>query len=225
MKELLAITLEKSGTLSAEAIIIHIISAALISIAIYVSYWYTHVGTLYSKKFNVSLVTLTILTATVMTVIGNNIALSLGMVGALSIVRFRTAVKDSRDATYIFWAIIVGICCGVGDYLVAGIGTLVVFIVLLFMGRVRNENRILLIIRGSRSKEIEIEGIIFEYFNKKALLKVKNTTDTAVEFIFEMSRSVYNLSYKRDKGITEKLYSLGNIEYINIITQNDEISG
>ncbi|WP_300386002.1 DUF4956 domain-containing protein [Clostridium sp.] len=225
MKELLAITLEKSGTLSTEAIIIHIISAALISIAIYVSYWYTHVGTLYSKKFNVSLVTLTILTATVMTVIGNNIALSLGMVGALSIVRFRTAVKDSRDATYIFWAIIVGICCGVGDYLVAGIGTLVVFIVLLFMGRVRNENRILLIIRGSRSKEIEIEGIIFEYFNKKALLKVKNTTDTAVEFIFEMSRSVYNLSYKRDKGITEKLYSLGNIEYINIITQNDEISG
>ena len=225
MKELLTSTLEQSGTLSTEAIIIHIISAAFISISIYISYWYTHVGTLYSKKFNVSLVTLTILTATVMTVIGNNIALSLGMVGALSIVRFRTAVKDSRDATYIFWAIIVGICCGVGDYLVAGVGSFVVFTVLLFMGRVRNENRILLIIRGSRSKETEIEGIVFEYFNKRALLKVKNTTDTSVEFIFEMSRSSYNLSYKKDKGITEKLYSLGNVEYVNIITQNDEISG
>lgn len=225
MRELLTSTLEQSGTLSTEAIIIHILSAAFVSISIYISYWYTHVGTLYSKKFNVSLVTLTILTATVMTVIGNNIALSLGMVGALSIVRFRTAVKDSRDATYIFWAIIVGICCGVGDYLVAGVGSFVVFVVLLFMGRVRNENRILLIIRAARSKETEIEGIVFEYFNKKALLKVKNTTDSSVEFIFEMSRSSYNLSYKKDKGITEKIYSIGNVEYVNIITQNDEISG
>lgn len=225
MKDLLTSVLEQSGTLSPEAIVLHIISAALIAIAIYISYWYTHVGTAYSKKFNVSLITLTILTATVMTVIGNNVALSLGMVGALSIVRFRTAIKDSRDTTYIFWAIIVGICLGVGDYLVAGVGSAVVFVVLLFMGRVRNENRILLIIRASRSKEIEIEGIVFEYFNKKALMKVKNTTEQAVEFIFEMSRSAYNLSYKRDQGITQKLYALGSVEYVNIVTQNDEISG
>lgn len=225
MKDLLANVLEQSGTLSPEAIVLHIISAALIAIAIYVSYWYTHVGTAYSKKFNVSLVTLTILTATVMTVIGNNVALSLGMVGALSIVRFRTAIKDSRDTTYIFWAIIVGICCGVGDYLVAGVGSAVVFVVLLFMGRVRNENRILLIIRAARSKDTDIEGIVFEYFNKKALLKVKNTTEQAVEFIFEMSRSAYSLSYKKDQGITQKLYTIGSVEYVNIVTQNDEISG
>lgn len=225
MKDLLRSVLEQSGTLSPEAIVLHIIVAALIAIAIYISYWYTHVGTAYSKKFNVSLITLTILTATVMTVIGNNVALSLGMVGALSIVRFRTAIKDSRDTTYIFWAIIVGICCGVGDYLVAGVGSTVVFVVLLIMGRVRNENRILLIIRASRSKETEIEGIVFEYFNKKALLKVKNTTEQAVEFIFEMSRSAYNLSYKKDQGITQKLYALGSVEYVNIVTQNDEISG
>lgn len=225
MKDLLLNVLEQSGTLSPGAIVLHIISAALIAIAIYISYWYTHVGTAYSRKFNVSLVTLTILTATVMTVIGNNIALSLGMVGALSIVRFRTAIKDSRDTTYIFWTITVGICCGVGDYFVAGVGSSVVFVVLLLMGRVRNENRILLIIRSARSKEIEIEGIVFEYFNKKALLKVKNTTEQAVEFIFEMSRSAYNLSYKRAQGITQKLYALGSVEYVNIITQNDEISG
>lgn len=225
MKDLLVSVLEQSGTLSTEAIVMHIISGALISIAIYISYWYTHASTAYSKKFNVSLVTLTILTSTVMTVIGNNVALSLGMVGALSIVRFRTAIKDSRDATYIFWAIIVGICCGVGDYLVAGVGSAVVFVVLLLMGRVRNENRIILIVRASRSKENQIEGIVFNYFHKKALLKVKNTTEHAVEFIFEMSRNAYNLTYKNDQGITQKLYDLGDVEYVNIVTQNDEISG
>lgn len=225
MKKYLQSILLESGTLSTEEIFLHIISAALISIAIYVSYWYTHTGTAYSKKFNVSLVTLTILTGTVMTVIGNNIALSLGMVGALSIVRFRTAIKDSRDTTYIFWAIIVGICCGVGDYLVAGVGTVVVFIVLLILGRVRNENRILLIVRGEVSKALDIEGLIFNYFKGKALLKVKNTTTEIVELIFEMPRSAYQITYKNDKDITERLYELGGIEYVNIVTQSDEISG
>lgn len=225
MKELLRGVLEQGGTLTVEEIVLHIVVAALLSIAIFISYRYTHTGTTYSQKFNVSLVTLTILTATVMTVIGNNIALSLGMVGALSIVRFRTAIKDSRDTTYIFWTIIVGICCGVGDYLVAGVGSAVVFLVLLLLGRVRNENRILLIIRAARSNETPIESLIFTYFDKKALLKVKNTTADSIELIFEMSRSTYNLTYKRDEGVTEKLYRLEGVEYVNIVTQSDEISG
>ena len=212
MNDVLRGLLEQSTSLSVEEIVLHIVSSALISIAIYVSYWFTHTGTAYSKKFNVSLVTLTILTATVMTVIGNNIALSLGMVGALSIVRFRTAIKD-------------GICCGVGDYIVAGVGTFTVFIVLLIAGRVRNENRILLIVKGSRNNEMNIESTIFEYFDKKALLRVKNSTHDTIEFIFEMSRKSYNLSYKRSKSIVETLYDLGQIEYVNIVTQNDEISG
>lgn len=225
MREVLRGLLEQGTTLTIEEIVLRIVVAAIISIAIYISYWYTHIGTAYSKKFNVSLMTLTVLTATVMTVIGNNIALSLGMVGALSIVRFRTAIKDSRDTTYIFWTIIVGICCGVGDYIVAGVGSFVVFVILFIMGRVRNENRILLMIKGSRGKEISIESIVFEYFEKKALLRVKNTTSENIEFIFELSRKTYDISYRRDQSIVEKLYALGQIEYVNIITQNDEISG
>ena len=142
-----------------------------------------------------------------MTVIGNNIALSLGMVGALSIVRFRTAIKDSRDTTYIFWAIIVGICCGVGDYFVAAVGTAVVFLVLLLLGRVRNENRVLLIIRGAKAKCLDMEGLVFEFFSGKALLKVKNTTYESAELIFEMPRSAYQVTYKRDQDITCLLYT------------------
>ena len=160
-----------------------------------------------------------------MTVIGNNIALSLGMVGALSIVRFRTAIKDSRDTTYIFWAIIIGICCGVGDYVVAGVGSAVVFIVLLLLGRVRNENRVILIIRGAKAKSMEIERTVFDYFNKKALLKVRNTTPEHVELIYEMPRSVYQLTYKKDVDIADALYALEGVEYVNTVTQSDEISG
>jgi len=215
----------QSGTLTIREIVIRIAAATLLSGIIYLSYWYTHAGTSYSKKFNVSLVTLTILTSTVMTVIGNNIALSLGMAGALSIVRFRTAVKDSRDTTYIFWAVIVGLCSGVGEFWIAIIGSGVVTVVLLLMGRVRNENRILLIIKAKKSLESEIEGIVFQHFNMKPLLRVKNTTPDSVEFIFEMGRSTYNRTYKGEKNITQLLYEKDGMEYVNIVTQNDEISG
>lgn len=224
MREILLQMIEQSGSLTVRDIMTNISFATFLSLAVYVSYWYTHVGTAYSKKFNVSLVTLTILTSTVMTVIGNNIALSLGMVGALSIVRFRTAIKDSRDTTYIFWAIIIGISTGAGDYLVASFGSAVVFVVLLFLGRVKNENRILLIIRGNRVKELEIESAVYTYFQYKAFLRVKNTTQDSIELIYELSRKVYQTSTKNNKTISERIYEIGEVDYVNIITQNDEIS-
>ena len=224
MREILLQMIEQSGSLTVRDIMTNISFATFLSLAVYVSYWYTHVGTAYSKKFNVSLVTLTILTSTVMTVIGNNIALSLGMVGALSIVRFRTAIKDSRDTTYIFWAIIIGISTGAGDYLVASFGSAVVFVVLLFLGRVKNENRILLIIRANRVKELEIESAVYTYFQHKAFLRVKNTTQDSIELIYELSRKVYQTSTKNNKTISERIYEIGEVDYVNIITQNDEIS-
>lgn len=216
---------EETGSLNTEQIILNILVAVILGGVIYLSYYFTHAGGVYSKKFNVSLITLTTLTATVMTVIGNNIALSLGMVGALSIVRFRTAIKDSRDTTYIFWTIIVGICCGVGDYVVACVGSGVVFLVLLVLGRVKNDNRMLLIIRGARNMERRIEAIVFDYFEAKAMLRVKNTSRESIELIYEMPRKTYLISNKKEKSVAEMLYELESIEYVNIVTQNDEISG
>ncbi len=226
MKEKLIELIDVSTrTLSFEQIVMHIIIALLLGLVIYISYYFSHEGTIYSKKFNVSLVMLTILTTIVMTVIGNNIALSLGMVGALSIVRFRTAIKDSRDTAYIFWAIVVGIACGVGDYLVAGVGTCVVLVFLLMFGRIRNDNRILIVIKSSLNNERKIEGIIFKYFNAKANLRVKNTDEKNIEFIYEIAKKYYDKTIKNEKSIIETLYELKNIEYVNIVTQNDEISG
>lgn len=226
MKDYLYSMFQDTGSLTVEEIVLHILVATLLGGVIYLSYYFTHAGGVYSKKFNVSLIMMTVLTATVMTVIGNNIALSLGMVGALSIVRFRTAIKDSRDTTYIFWTIIVGICCGVGDYLVATAGSTVSFILLLILGRVKNDNRMLLIIRGARNMERRIEAIVFDYFEAKALLRVNNTSRDSVELIYEMPRNVYTRSSnKEEKSIAELLYELESIEYVNIVSQNDEISG
>ena len=225
MKDLLLESLEQTSSLNVNEIILHLCVAAFLGFCIYLSYYISHHGTIYSRKFNVSLVMLTIITAMVMTVIGNNIALSLGMVGALSVVRFRTAIKDSRDTAYIFWTIAVGICCGIGDYFVAGVGSAAVFLVMLLFGAIKNDNRILLVVCGPRNEELKIEGIIFDYYSHKATLKVKNTTKDTVEYIYELTKKTYNKQLDKTESITEALYKVKNIKYVNVVVQNDEISG
>jgi len=212
-------------TLSWEQIAANILVSGILGFLIFISYMISHRGTIYSKKFNVSLVVLTVLTSMVMTVIGNNVALSLGMVGALSIVRFRTAIKDSRDTVYIFWTIIVGICCGVGDFIVAGIGSMFVFLLLLLFGAIKNNNRMLVIIRGGRTKEAAIQAVMFKFFGAKAIMRVKNSTSDSIEFIYEITaKMLTQAERKQNTGICDEIYRLGNIEYVNTVMQNDEIS-
>lgn len=224
MKDKLYTLFGTTGDLSLQSITLNILMAALIGLVICISYGITHRGTIYSKKFNVSLLILTILTGTVMTVIGNNIALSLGMVGALSIVRFRTAIKDSRDTVYIFWTIIVGICCGVGDYVVASIGSAITFLAFLLLGAIKGDNRMLLIIRAARPRQALIQSHVFTFFHRKAILRVRNTTEETVEFIFEISSSLLEKAELHNGSIIDSLYDLGGIEYVNVVMQNDEIS-
>ena len=232
MKDKLFNLFESAGELTLKEICGNIIMAALLGFLIFISYYISHRGTIYSKKFNASLVVLTVLTGTVMTVIGNNIALSLGMVGALSIIRFRTSIKDSRDTIYIFWTIIVGICCGVGDYVVAGVGSSVVFLVLLLFGRVRSENRMLLIIRAQRDREEEIRKILFSYFKKPPVIKAQNTTETTVEFIYEVNHKMLAAAQRNQAvaadgskpSLNDQLYALGGVHYVNLVVQSDEIT-
>lgn len=227
MREYLYELLETGGDLSIETVVIRLAVAAVIAGFIFLSYRLSHSGSIYSAKFNVSLAVLTMITCTVMIVIGNNIALSLGMVGALSIVRFRTAIKDSRDTIYLFWAIVVGICCGAGDYLVAATGSAFVFLTFLVLGRIRNDNRVLLILRAARVNEGKIESLIFQYYNRKAILRSKNTTESSVEFIYELNGKYLKKAGKNasTKTITDAVYEIGGIEYFNLVMQNDEIGG
>lgn len=223
MREFMLKVLENSQSYTVQEIILHILVATLIGGLIYASYKLSHIGAIYSRKFNTSLIVLTILTATVMTVIGNNVALSLGMVGALSIVRFRTAIKDSRDTVYIFWCIIVGISCGVGDYTVAATGSAITFIVLLLMGRIKNDNRILLVIKAERRVERDIESKVFLHFDNKIKLRVKNTTAQSIEMIYELTSQTVKQVEHKEQSIFDKLYELGGVQYVNMVTQNDEI--
>ncbi|MCM1254415.1 MAG: DUF4956 domain-containing protein [Clostridium sp.] len=116
---------------------------------IYLTYYITSEKVVYNRKFNWSLVTLLLITVIVMLMISSNIAISLGMVGALSIIRFRTAVKDSRDTIFIFWAIAEGLCTSSQNYKMTFVSVLFIAAVLIISSKIPGIfNRYLLIVSG-----------------------------------------------------------------------------
>ena len=224
MKEqLMNYLVTSTGALTIEDILLNFFVAAVIGLVIFLSYRICHSGAAYSARFNVSLVMLTLVTTLVMNVIGNNVALSLGMVGALSIVRFRTAIKDPRDTAYIFWCIAVGICCGVSEYLIAGAGTAVIFSLMLLFGFVRSNERYLLIRRGAPGCDSEVERMVEERFRGSARLRVHNAGAAYSEFIYEVSEKALNHA-KKAGPVAEYFLTRGGLEAVNIVCQNDEIN-
>ena len=119
-----------------------------LSLYIILVYRLVYSGVLYSKRFALSLMVLSLVTSVVILAISSNVVLSLGMVGALSIVRFRTAVKDFMDTVFMFWAIVNGIICGAGFVLISIIASLAIGALILavfYLGRVSERDLYLVV--------------------------------------------------------------------------------
>ena len=119
-----------SGTLNPIQVILTLLIALGIGVFLYFIYKKTFAGVVYSRSFNLSLIMLTMVSSLVIMLISSNLTLSLGMVGALSIVRFRTAIKDPIDTVFMFWAVGEGLALGAGFVDVGLIGALVIGVVM-----------------------------------------------------------------------------------------------
>ncbi len=163
--------------LTTEYIIVCLSVALACAAIIYLVYFFFYRGACYSDNFAVLLVMTTLVTAMVIVTISANIVLSLGMVGALSIVRFRAAVKDPLDVGYLFWGIAAGLTCGAGLYLFALTGTIfiaVIYILMMFIrGRVTSY---LLVIRFADSAKAAVDEVL-----KGIKYRRKGSTKTADE--------------------------------------------
>ncbi len=215
-----------TGALTIQDVLINFAAACVLSILIFISYRVSHAGAVYSRKFNVSVVMLTLVTTLVMNVIGNNIALSLGMVGALSIVRFRTAIKDPRDTAYIFWAIAVGICCGVSDYLIAGIGTFIIFLFLMFFGIVRDNERIMAVLKVKSDSVGTVSRDITSYFRGHAVMRMQNVSKEKgqAEVIYEISDKLLKKVEKKNGPFLTLFSEKDNVISVSLVRQDEEIN-
>ena len=225
MNEILQETLEKLNSTSFDLLLLNLALAVVLSLFACLAYRLTYSGTAFSKKFMASLAMLTVITTGIMNAISNNVALSLGLVGALSIIRFRTAVKDARDATFLFWCIGIGICCGVSMYIEAVVGSVVVFLLLLCMGQTKKDGKYLLVVRADAEALDQAESAVGAYFGKSAALRVRNATRDSGDLIYELSkRSVDRAARERGKSIVDVLFALDGVLSVDMVRQTDDIS-
>ena len=161
--------------------------AFLLGMVIYFIYKKTYRGVLYSHSFNLSLIMLSMVTTLVIMCISSAPALSLGMVGALSIVRFRTAVKDPMDTVYMFWAIAVGITVGANFILFSIIGTLVIAVILLVLSFTSNQTgqNYLLVVHYDDRYAKEVTNAVNKMVPRYRL-KSKTATRNGVEMTLEL---------------------------------------
>ncbi|MBU5213298.1 DUF4956 domain-containing protein [Heyndrickxia oleronia] len=201
--------LENTSSFSIIDSLIGIIVAFAVGLFIYMVYKKTFSGVLYSHSFNISLIIMTMATALIIMGISTNIILSLGMVGALSIVRFRTPIKDPMDLVYLFWAVASGILCGAGLIPLAIIGALAIGLVLIFyVNRLTVENPYLLIVKYTNEG---IEKNIEEIVSKQAKKYTVKSKSVMGQDLIEIT---YEVRLKKEK----------DAQFINSIKRLDSVN-
>lgn len=180
--------LERSiTTFSPLDILLAIGVAFLIGLFIYSVYRKTYSGVMYSKGFSISLIAMSMMTSLVILGVTSNVVLSLGMVGALSIVRFRTAVKDPMDIVYLFWSIGAGILSGAGLFPIAILGSLAIgFVLVLFVRRSKYDNPYVLIIKV-KDEAVEAAAMkLLEASVRRTLVKSKSISAAGIELTVDV---------------------------------------
>ena len=185
----------------------YIILSLVVGLILYGLYRKTYAGVFYSRTFAMSLVGMTVLTCAIILTIQSNMVLSLGMVGALSIVRFRTAIKDPMDLLYLFWAVASGISVGAGMFTITLFVLLVMALTLLIMKRrrgPRDEMYILLVHYSGQGMEEKIRRALgtCPYKIKSKTLR-KRDVEMAVEVRVKRGRTGFVDALRFTEGIDD----------------------
>lgn len=206
--------LEQTADFSIAAAAGSLLSALFIGLFIFFIYKKTYAGVMYSKPFNTSLVLLTVLTTFVILAVTSNVVLSLGMVGALSIVRFRTAIKEPLDLVFLFWSISVGIILGAGLYALAFLGSLFITVILLVLtGKADTSAPYILMLQlENENAELQATEIIKNRFGK-IIVKSKSITDGQPELIYEVKVKNNETSFMNELSAIEGVQNATLVSY------------
>ncbi len=212
---------EGMNTYTLETIAFNMAVTTVLGLFLFFVYKKTFTGVLYSLSFNVSIVAIAMTTAMIIMLIGSNLAISLGMVGALSIVRFRSAIKDPRDLAFLFWSISVGLSAGTGAFLIAIVGSLFIAVMMFIFGKaVYSDCCYLLVLKGRQLQQPATEKILKDY-GIKHKLRMQNISANYMEMTYE----VY-LKKQKAHTLMEHFRSgeLG-IEEVNLVSFSGEVTG
>ena len=186
-------------------LLVSVVLSFFIGMFVYLIYRLTFSGVIYSKTFNMSLVMLTMVGTMVILIMSNNVKLSLGMVGALSIVRFRTAIKDPIDTVFMFWAIAEGIVLGAGFFLAAIIGAILIGIFMLLLASSKKKASLpyLLILHYEERASKQIKSMVAQipYARVKSKTVQREGIELAVELRVRSSETGFVDKFLRVDGV------------------------
>lgn len=220
------LNLQTNQVLDPTQIVVGILSSFLISLVIVYIYRKTHKGLTYSQSFVTTLVFITLVATVAMMVIGNNVARAFGLLGAFSIIRFRTVVKEPKDISYIFFALVEGMAIGTGSYLIAMISTVFFAIIILILHKFNfgsmHPNRYLLsfTVDSAGHKEDNLTPVFKKYLKSFKLLSVSSKNDG------KQSEIVYDIDFLDDKMTTEfisEASSVDGVEKVRMITSTSDV--
>lgn len=207
-----------ANDISFKTVVLALVITAVISIYIFALYRIITRKTFYSKNFNISLVGVALITATIIITIQSSIVVSLGMVGALSIVRFRTAIKEPMDLMFLFWSISVGIVCGAGFAEFAVILTVLLTIVIMILEYlpVSKAPMILIVNAKSDCDENSIYSVL-QGHSVRYKVKARNLTLTSMDMTIELRTNCETDIIREISGIT-------NVTSVSIIEHDGEVT-
>ncbi len=198
-------------------ILIGMLIALVIGLFIFVVYRKTFNGVMYSSGFALSLVGLSLVTTLVIMAVTSNVVLSLGMVGALSIVRFRAAIKEPIEIVYLFWAIAAGIVIGAGMIPLAVIGSAIIGIILiLFANRKVHENPYILILNCADEKSEKEALVLTGEAVKKFMIKSKTVNGGGIELTAEIRLKDAATSF------VNRLHDIDGVSNATLVSYNGE---
>lgn len=183
---------------------------------IYTVYKKTFQGVVYSRSFNFSLVLTAMVTTLIILPITSNLMLSLGMVGALSIVRFRSAIKEPLDIGFLFWSISVGITTGAGFYTLSIVGSLIIAGVIIAFSFIRGNNAglYLLVLNYDDKCQSEVDTVVEKIPSKK--LKTKSVTKNNIEATWEVRVK------EEDAAFVQDLAEIDGVSNATLVSYNGE---
>ena len=215
MKDIQSLFLEEFSAISVGELLTAVLLSFFLGLFIVAVYRVTYTGVLFQQSFALGLVLLSMVTSLVILTISSNVVLSLGMVGALSIVRFRTAVKEPMDTIFMFWAIVAGIITGAGYVPVAIIATLLIgilFLGLSFAGVRFHSSAYLAVVRYNAASDETVNSAL--RLLPKYKLRSKNMMGDAFEMVLELK-----LTEAQRKQV-EALRSVEGVQEVNILSYN-----
>lgn len=213
--------LENVTSVSIPDMVIAIVLSFCLGLFIFWIYRKTYTGVMYSASFGVTLVALSMITTVVILAVTSNVVLSLGMVGALSIVRFRTAIKEPLDIAFLFWAIAIGIIIGAGMYPLAVIGSIVIGVVLVIFTNHKSRTNPYIVVLRCRDHEAETAAgnLLKEKTTGKVVVKSKTAQKNAIEINYEIRLKDDNTDFVNElsdlDGVSSAVLVSYNGEYMS----------